>query len=70
MSTRAEPVDPGWRSGDILRAAAIVAGVYVALQLLWVGRSVFLIGFFGILLGPLERQDVQLGLVKRLMEDE
>lgn len=51
MSTRAEPVDPGWRSRDILRAAAIVAGVYVALQLLWVGRSVFLIGFFGILLG-------------------
>ena len=51
MSTRAKPVDPGWRTRDILRAAALVAGVYVALQLLWVGRSVFLIGFFGVLLG-------------------
>jgi predicted PurR-regulated permease PerM len=51
MSTRARPTDPGWRTRDILRAAAIVAGVYVALQLLWVGRSVFLIGFFGVLLG-------------------
>jgi predicted PurR-regulated permease PerM len=29
----------------------IVAGVYVALQALWVGRSVFLLGFFGVLLG-------------------
>jgi predicted PurR-regulated permease PerM len=51
MSTRAQPAAPGWRSRDILRAAAIVAAVYVALQLLWVGRSVFLIGFIGILLG-------------------
>jgi len=46
-----KPVDPGWRSRDILRAAAIVAAVYVTLQLLWVGRSVVLIGFFGVLLG-------------------
>jgi predicted PurR-regulated permease PerM len=51
MSPAAKANDPGWRSRDILRAAAIVAGVYVALQLLWVGRSVFLIGFFGVLLG-------------------
>ena len=51
MSTRAKPFTPGWRSRDILRAAAIVAAVYVALQLLWVGRSVFLLGFFGVLLG-------------------
>jgi predicted PurR-regulated permease PerM len=29
----------------------MVAGVYVALKLLWVGRSVFLVGFFGVLLG-------------------
>ena len=49
--TRAKPVTPGWPSRDILRAAAIVAAVYVALNLLWVGRSVFLVGFFGILLG-------------------
>jgi predicted PurR-regulated permease PerM len=51
MNTGAKPVDPGWRTRDILRAAALVAGVYVALELLWVGRSVFLIGFFGVLLG-------------------
>lgn len=46
-----QPSDPGWRTRDILRAAALVAGVYVALHLLWLGRSVFLIGFFGVLLG-------------------
>ena len=51
MSARVKPASPGWPSRDILRAAAIVAAVYVALQLLWVGRSVFLIGFFGVLLG-------------------
>ena len=41
----------GWRSRDILRMAALVAGVYVALQLLWVGRSVVLLGFLGVLFG-------------------
>ena len=51
MSPAAKHGTPGWRTRDILRAAAIVAGVYVALQLLWVGRSVILIGFFGVLLG-------------------
>jgi predicted PurR-regulated permease PerM len=42
---------PGWSSRDILKAAAIVAGIYVALKLLWVGRSVFLLGFLGVLFG-------------------
>jgi len=51
MSPAAKNGTPGWRTRDILRAAAIVAVVYLALQLLWVGRSVFLIGFFGVLLG-------------------
>jgi predicted PurR-regulated permease PerM len=51
MSPASQPRDSGWRTRDILRAATIVAAVYVALQLLWVGRSVFLIGFFGVLLG-------------------
>ena len=51
MSARVKPATPGWPSRDILRAAAIVAAVYVALKLLWVGRSVVLIGFFGVLLG-------------------
>lgn len=45
------PLQPGWRTRDILRVAAIVAGVYIAIQLLWVGRSVFLLGFLGVLLG-------------------
>lgn len=40
-----------WSWRDILRAAALVAGVYLALQLLWVGRSVFFLAFLGILLG-------------------
>jgi predicted PurR-regulated permease PerM len=51
MSPTAKPAGPGWRTRDILRAAALVAVVYVALKLLWVGRSVVLIGFFGVLLG-------------------
>jgi predicted PurR-regulated permease PerM len=51
MSPGAKPHDSGWRTRDILRAAALLAGVYVAVRLLWVGRSVFLIGFFGVLLG-------------------
>jgi predicted PurR-regulated permease PerM len=40
-----------WRARDILRATLIVAGVFVALLALWVGRSIFLLGFFGVLLG-------------------
>lgn len=40
-----------WSSRDILRVAGLVAGVYLALQLLWIGRSVFLIAFLAILLG-------------------
>jgi predicted PurR-regulated permease PerM len=51
MSPGSKSSDPGWRTRDILRAAALLAGVYVGLRLLWVGRSVFLIGFFGVLLG-------------------
>jgi predicted PurR-regulated permease PerM len=45
------PRQVGWRTRDILRAAVLVAAVYVALQLLWVGRTVFFVGFFGVLLG-------------------
>ncbi len=45
------PRQVGWRTRDILRASLIVAGVYLAMQLLWVGRSVFLLGFLGVLLG-------------------
>lgn len=45
------PRPTGWRTRDILRAAALVAAVYLALQLLWVGRSVFFLGFLGVLFG-------------------
>ncbi len=48
---RSSPRQAGWRTRDILRAAAVVAGVYVALQLLWIGRSVILLGFLGVLFG-------------------
>jgi predicted PurR-regulated permease PerM len=51
MSPGSKPRDAAWRTRDILRASALVAGVYVALQLLWFGRTVFLLGFFGVLLG-------------------
>jgi predicted PurR-regulated permease PerM len=41
----------GWRSRDILRTVGIVAGVYIVLQLLWIGRSVVLLTFLGVLFG-------------------
>jgi predicted PurR-regulated permease PerM len=40
-----------WRTPDILRAALVVAGVWLTLQLLWVARSVFFLGFLGALFG-------------------
>jgi predicted PurR-regulated permease PerM len=72
MTGRGQPRDSasGWKSRDILRAIAIVAGVYIAFQLLWVGRSVVLLTFLGILFGLaltsgvnwLERRRVPRGL--------
>ncbi len=41
----------GWRTPDILRAALVVAGVWLTLQLLWVARSVFFLAFLGVLFG-------------------
>lgn len=41
----------GWRTRDILRTVGIIAGLYIALKLLWVGRSVVLLTFLGILFG-------------------
>jgi predicted PurR-regulated permease PerM len=46
-----EPRSPAWRSRDILRAAAIVFGVWLSLQLLWVARDVVFVGFLGALFG-------------------
>src|SRR3954465_15955487 len=45
------PRQSGWRTRDIFRTTLIVAGVYLALQALWLGRTVLLLGFFGVLLG-------------------
>ena len=42
---------PAWRTPDILRAALIVAGVWLALLLLWAARSVFFLAFLGVLFG-------------------
>src|SRR5436853_3510792 len=40
---------PGWRSADVLRAAALVLGLYLALQLLWLAHDLLLIAFLGVL---------------------
>jgi predicted PurR-regulated permease PerM len=40
-----------WPSRDVLRVTLLVAGVYLAFQLLWVARSVFVLGFLGVLFG-------------------
>jgi predicted PurR-regulated permease PerM len=42
---------PGWRSLDILRAAALVFGLYFLLQLLWLAHDLFFITFLGVLFG-------------------
>jgi predicted PurR-regulated permease PerM len=41
----------GWRTRDVLRTLAIITGFYIALQLLWVGRTVVLLTFLGVLFG-------------------
>ena len=40
-----------WPTRDILRTLAVIAGFYIALQLLWVGQSVVLLTFLGVLFG-------------------
>jgi predicted PurR-regulated permease PerM len=42
---------PGWKSADILRATALVFGLYFALQLLWLAHVLFLTAFLGLLFG-------------------
>jgi predicted PurR-regulated permease PerM len=41
----------GWKTRDILRTLAIIAGFYITLQVLWVGRSIVLLTFLGVLFG-------------------
>jgi predicted PurR-regulated permease PerM len=42
---------PGWKSGDILRATALVFGFYFALRLLWLAHLLVLTCFLGLLFG-------------------
>jgi hypothetical protein len=41
----------GWRSLDVLRATALVAGFLLTLALLWVTREIVLTAFLGVLFG-------------------
>ena len=60
----------GWQTRDILRTLALIAGFYITLQVLWVGRSVVLLTFLGVLFGValtggvnwLERRRIPRGL--------
>jgi predicted PurR-regulated permease PerM len=49
-SSRAERV-PGWKSLDVLRAAALVMGLYLVLRLLWIAHQLLLVAFLGVLFG-------------------
>lgn len=40
-----------WPTRDVLRVLAVITGFYIMLQLLWVGRSVILLTFLGVLFG-------------------
>jgi predicted PurR-regulated permease PerM len=42
---------PGWQSRDILRAAALLAGLWVVLRLLWFANALLLTVFLGVLFG-------------------
>jgi predicted PurR-regulated permease PerM len=41
----------GWRSRDILRAGALLAALFVVLQLVWLARNLLLVVFLGVLFG-------------------
>jgi predicted PurR-regulated permease PerM len=41
----------GWRTRDVLRVLALIAGFYITLQVLWVGHPVVLLTFLGVLFG-------------------
>ena len=41
----------GWRSRDVLRTAALVIGMYLAIQLLWFAHVLVLTAFLGVLFG-------------------
>src|SRR5689334_607753 len=41
----------GWRSGDVLRATALVTSYLLALALIWTAREIVLTAFLGVLFG-------------------
>jgi len=41
----------GWRTADVMRAAAAVIAMYLLIRLIWVAQTVFLTAFLGILFG-------------------
>jgi predicted PurR-regulated permease PerM len=41
----------GWQSKDVLRTAALVMAMYIALRLLWFANALFLTAFVGVLFG-------------------
>jgi predicted PurR-regulated permease PerM len=41
----------GWRTVDVMRAAAAVIGMYLVLRLIWIAQTVFLTAFLGVLFG-------------------
>lgn len=45
------PRQTGWRSSDILRAAALVMGFYLLLRLLWLAHDLLFVTFLGVLFG-------------------
>lgn len=41
----------GWRSRDVVRAAALVLAMYLLIQLIWFANALFLVAFLGTLFG-------------------
>src|SRR5687768_4677051 len=41
----------GWRSQDVLRAAALVIAMYIGLRLLWFAQQLVMVAFLGVLFG-------------------
>src|SRR4051812_730031 len=41
----------GWQSRDVVRASALVLGLYFGAQLFWIAHPLFLITFLGVLFG-------------------
>ena len=50
-ASHSRPSGASWRSADILRAASIVAGLFIILKLLWVANEIVIVVFLGTLFG-------------------